>query len=525
MAECHTPRIVSPPSSPLTTRPCPPPGVDGPPSHRQRNHQGGVPANKLQHHLSPRKFQQVQREQRAAVLRSLPLSPLSSSHLCATRSATKPADPVPWNPAWLPVEVFDFTETRHDHFKRSNRPWSPPKGYDVSIGTVPLREWVRQYELDFTRFESLDKLTQVKLPEALALAEKLQLTSSLGPIMNKRKGNANDDVETDPRFHERFRIAIFAHLLDRTIISLTQSAALGHARSTLQLAREELLRSIYADYDEPKSSLLSIQRRRKRSPSDSSDSDEGNDDTNKAQAYENLQVHPDNTDIKPHTLGFFLRRTPFAVKMREDSRRRAEGFARHEVVLRRVIQSMYRSLGSVFHAWKLFAQAKRDERLSRKGAQLTAMVVLHRGLVRNAFVEWSKAALRSKVRHLKEREAENTRVRQQEVTDLRNEIFLLRDRNTRLLQEIAKLQSQQDQALGESDSDESDTGDGDRCEEPVKADPITSNPIDLTEVPGALQVATEGHGTREDGSTQEVEAVDRDGAATEDIAEIEKTYS
>src|SRR5687768_4603134 len=75
-------------------------------------------------HVSPRKFQQMQQQQRAAVLRGMPLSPLSvrteDDH--SAKSLTKerqdradisyvasapariyePREPVPWNPAWLP---------------------------------------------------------------------------------------------------------------------------------------------------------------------------------------------------------------------------------------------------------------------------------------------------------------------------------------------------------------------------------------------------------------------------------------
>lgn len=441
----------------------------------------------IQRHLSPRKFQQVQREQRAALLRSLPLSPLSLTQTAsAARVVSASRDPVPWNPAWLPSDAVGHhrdgvKDAREDESDRhSSNPWAPPRGFDVAVGTVRLHEWVRQYELDFVRFESLDKLALVKIPEALALADKLlhlhnmtanqrnALATPDSPGKRKhlqrhpqpRQASSSDD-EFSARFYERFRIAVFAHLMDRAVLALVQSAALSHARSTLLLARQELMSAIFADY-EGQQRVQGAERRSKRpttAGSDGSDQDNCDEAIGATTSRANHTTANHDSELKPRTLSFFLRKTPFAVKMREESRRRAEGFARHEVVLRRVIQSLYRSLGSVFHAWKRFAQTKREERLSRKGAQLTAMVVLHRGLVRSTFVEWSKAALRSKVRRMQDREAETARVRQQEVADLRNEMFVLREKNMRLQKQLADMQQKYEldqHPAEEDDSDEED---------------------------------------------------------------------
>lgn len=482
LGDVNATRLPSPPSSPLASRPQPP-GNAGQSPRRQQRH--ATTSITVQRHLSPRKFHQVQREHRAALLRSLPLSPLSLAHLEGTKqAASASSDPVPWNPAWLPSGVLDFHGSDDDdrgsgNERRSGHMWAPPKSFDVAVGTVRLREWVRQYELDFARYESLDKLAQVKLPEALALADKLlHLHTStvnqreppatpdsqakrehLQRHLHQRQAPSRDD-EYSARFHERFRVAVFAHLMDRAVLSLVQSAALSHARSTLLLARRELLRTIYADYDEqePPTGVRKRAARPTTTNSDGGDHNDRNDANGAAATRLNSPAVDHDSELKPRTLSF-LRKTPFAVKMREDSRRRAEGFARHEVVLRRVIQSLYRSLGSVFHAWKRFARARREERLSRKGAQLTAMVVLHRGLVRSTFVEWSKAALRSKVRRMQDREAETARVRQQEVADLRNEVFVLREKNARLQQQLAEMQQRYEldqHPIQEDDSDDED---------------------------------------------------------------------
>jgi hypothetical protein len=482
LGDINAVQLPSPPSSPLVSRPQPPSNASPSPRRQQRH---AAASGVIQRHLSPRKFQQVQREQRAALLRSLPLSPLSLTQIeGTTRVVSSSRDPVPWNPAWLPSDVLGHhrdgvNDDRGDESDRhSGYPWSPPRGFDVAVGTVQLREWVRQYELDFVRFESLDKLALVKIPEALALADKLlhlhnmtanqrnALTTPDSPSKRKhlqrhpqqRQASSSDD-EYSARFYERFRIAVFAHLMDRAVLALVQSAALSHARSTLLLARQELMSAIFADY-EGQQRVKGAEKRAKRpttAGSDGSDQDDRDEAIGATASRANPASSNHDSELKPRTLSFFLRKTPFAVKMREESRRRAEGFARHEVVLRRVIQSLYRSLGSVFHAWKRFAQTKREERLSRKGAQLTAMVVLHRGLVRSTFVEWSKAALRSKVRRMQDREAETARVRQQEVADLRNEVFVLHEKNTRLQKQLSELQQKYEldqHPVEEDDSDE-----------------------------------------------------------------------
>lgn len=373
-------------------------------------------------HLSPRKFQQQQREQRAALLRSLPLSPLSLAHVDPAVKKPAKTSPIPWNPAWLPSP---------DDPESGSRPNSKrtPRGCNVRSGITPLNDWIQDYELEFLRFESLDQLVQAKLPEALAFCDKL----------SQQQQNLSVR-ESSGRFHERFRIAVFAHLMDRAVLALAQSATLSHLQPTLLQARQELLRAIYTDYDDL---LLSSIQANSGKAADH-DSDSSDDDDEQTRRQESVAANDQRWALgpaEPRTFGFFLAKTPFAVKMREDSQRRAAGFKRNKAALRRVIQTMYQSLGSVFHAWRLYVRRKKEDRLNHKGAQLTAMVVMHRGLMRSVFVEWSKATLRAKIRSLCDKEAENARVQAQEVADLRKEIFLLREKNANLQAQLQGLES------------------------------------------------------------------------------------
>ncbi|KAF1326268.1 hypothetical protein FI667_g8588, partial [Globisporangium splendens] len=167
----------------------------------------------------------------------------------------------------------------------------------------------------------------------------------------------------------------------------------GHGRGTGSRSREGRQSENYVE---------GASRNPDSSPN-SSDNDSDSDDADMAKKkrrhkqkqhsqYDSTLYDPTTA---PRTLGFFLTKVPYVLKLREDTQRRELRFKRNQVVLRRIVQSLYRSLGSVFNAWKLLVCHKKDERLNNKGAQLTAMVVQQRGLVRSVFVEWSKVALRS----------------------------------------------------------------------------------------------------------------------------------
>ncbi|GLE03563.1 hypothetical protein PINS_up012465 [Pythium insidiosum] len=526
-ADAKQPNRRSSSSSSLTQTPVPPPTT-----------RHAVLQSTL--HLSPRKFHRLQQQQRNAVLRGmLPLSPLTprqqqqqqpnSSSCKASSSLSAPSvvercDPVPWNPAWLPVTLESAVQPAVATLPPSmvtsppliesalptigTTPRPTPQG--VSYAAMTLDAWLQRFEQDVLQFESLEAFAQVKVAEALAFCEKMELhieqqaqleaerplneraASTAAPATvastSATTGSSSASAVAPPltamsRFPARFRIAVFASLVERTVLALTQSAALGHLKPLLLQARQELFRAVFADYDPP---LVSRRRQRRTgvteqsaetAASDSSDGDdsdpeddeeeepddeEDTDDVDAAIRGTHAQRRASRLDLRrqrrltqqrarrrmmqhpsvrlgpetPRTLGFFLSRIPFALKLQEDSQRRAVRFQRHQVVLRRIIQSMYRSLGSVFHAWKIHVRQKREERLNEKGAQLTAMVVMQRGLVRTIFVEWSKVTLKAKLRRLQDREIEVKQKHDERINALYKELFVLREQNNQLHEQL-----------------------------------------------------------------------------------------
>lgn len=313
---------------------------------------------------------------------------------------------------------------------------SPQSAKPIGYGTTSFEQWLQDYEQDMLHFESLEKFFQVKIPEALAFGEKLQNLAATEDI-----GDSGAFLVT--RFPERLRIGLFAHILETTVFALMRSASLGHAKKTLLLARQELMRAIFADYDgvDAIPSASSTHRSHRRRSSAASGDQQNSGDSNSSESDEDHGSSKGNDDLDqkldysatPNTLEFFLTKTPFALKLQQDSQRRAVRFKQHQVILRRIIHSMYRSLGSVFHAWQRFVQQRREDRLNQKGAQVTALIVLQRGLIRSVFVEWSKCTLLSKIRALQTRETQTKMQHEQVLADLREEIFLLREKNRLLV--------------------------------------------------------------------------------------------
>ncbi|DBA01973.1 TPA: hypothetical protein N0F65_006706 [Lagenidium giganteum] len=491
-------------------------------------HSSTVRAGASFRHLSPRKFQQLQAQQRAAVLRGLPLSPLSARRRLHHANnainntgegesegppSPRASDVIPWNPAWLahPMQTTptatDSNATSAAAGDNSNSAvtiralMTPPSNGLPSLASVSLESWLLAYEQDFLYFESLERFAQVKLPEALMFCEKMEKQAegiSSNTSSSGTRGARTDRAQTPAsgahrrsndsnRFHVRFRIAVYANLMERTIMALAQSASLAYAKDMLLQAREELFRAIFADYDvdvnvlgvstdDTDSDNDDDKSDRSEGESDSSGNSEQEDHSGKAQASlargtrshsaamsklssinecqspsakerkrKRKSKRPDkktrDTFGPSHarTLGFFLQKTPFALKLSEDTQRRAMRFKRHQVVLRRIVQAMYRSLGSVFHAWRMHVQHKKEERLNQKGAQLTAMVVIQRGLVRSVFVEWSKCTLKAKVQKMKLREQESKKQQEQMLVDMHKEIFLLTEKNQLLQLQLNEL--------------------------------------------------------------------------------------
>lgn len=466
------------------------------------------PLGRSLRHVSPRKFHQLQQQQRAAVLRALPLSPLlarveGGGITNAPReqqeektAVYEPREPVPWNPAWLPTAPGATRSDTKAVETLLRAAGALGASSATRVGTMTLDAWLQSYEQEFLVYESLEHFVRVKLPEALAFCEKMaEQSRSRRPDEQHGPAATSDNEQQQQlpssRFHVRLRIAVFAHLVERTVFALSQSAALSHAKKPLFQARQEIFRAMFADYDKRQpgeeagggedDSFGSRPRRRRRSANgsrpgkdDDDNDDDGNDsdsngsgrkehsDEDSSAAGDDVREksapsraasrsqHTKATDrytstlygptAAPRTLAFFIAKVPFALKLGEDTQRRELRFQRNQVVLRRIVQSLYRSLGSVFHAWKLLVRQKKDERLSSKGAQLTAMVVQQRGLVRSVFVEWSKATLRSRIQEIRSSELARRQQHEQVVADLHKEIFLLRERNRELQLELAESQ-------------------------------------------------------------------------------------
>ncbi|RLN93214.1 hypothetical protein BBJ28_00017678 [Nothophytophthora sp. Chile5] len=401
-------------------------------------------------HVSPRKFQQLQQEKRTKVLRGMPLSPLSArrklerahtsegSNLSPRRHHQNEFDP--WNLGWLPRSP---TGARNDaeHRKtnrRTSRLVKEGGAAGLSYAATMFDEWLESYEREFLVFESLEKFFHVKVPEALAFCEKA-----------KQQPSTRGSSPSAFRFQRRLRVSVFAHLMERTIAAMAQSASFAHPQTqTLLLqARQELFRAIFADYDTPiraenDQSLPSTSRRRRRTTESGSADDEAkggdsdtdgdsNDDTSSSPPTD--PSSPSLSDsTTPRTLSFFLSKIPYALKVQDDSQHRALHFKRDQTVLRRIVQTMYQSLGTMFHAWQQLVRRRKEERMQRKGAQLTAMIVMQRGLKRSVFVEWTKVTLHGKLHALQAAHLEQGKQHQKALAELRHEIFLLHEKNAAL---------------------------------------------------------------------------------------------
>ncbi|RLN31287.1 hypothetical protein BBJ28_00018844 [Nothophytophthora sp. Chile5] len=406
-------------------------------------------------HVSPRRFQQLQQEQRAKVLRGMPLSPLSArrklerahtsegNNLSPRRHHQKEFDP--WNLGWLPRSPMGARNDA-EHRKTSRRTSHLVKGggtAGLSYAATMFDEWLESYEREFLVFESLEKFFHVKVPEALAFCEKAE----------QQPSSTRGSSSSASRFQCRLRVSVFAHLMERTIVTMEQSASFAHPQTQTLLfqARQELFRAIFADYDIPiraknDQSLPSTSRRRKRTTESVSEDDEAkggdsdtdrdsNDDASNPRSS-SPPADPSSSSLSdpttPRTLSFFLSKIPYALKVQDDSQHRALHFNRDQTVLRRIVQTMYQSLGTMFHAWQQLVRQRKDERMQRKGAQLTAMVVMQRGLKRSVFVEWTKVTLHGKLHALQAAHLEQGKQHQKALAELRHEIFLLHEKNVAL---------------------------------------------------------------------------------------------
>ncbi|KDO32967.1 hypothetical protein SPRG_02659 [Saprolegnia parasitica CBS 223.65] len=92
----------------------------------------------------------------------------------------------------------------------------------------------------------------------------------------------------------------------------------------------------------------------------------------------------------PRTLSVFLAKAPYFTQLRLEATKKDAEFRKHQAVLRKLIQSTFQNVGSVFQAWKMYTRTKKEDRLAEKAAEITGKVLAKRGQARIAFVSWAR---------------------------------------------------------------------------------------------------------------------------------------
>ncbi|OQS06199.1 hypothetical protein THRCLA_20419 [Thraustotheca clavata] len=242
-----------------------------------------------------------------------------------------------------------------------------------TCGLLALDEWLATFENEILNYESLGGFAEVKLREAIALTKKFAL-----PL-------------------NRFRAAVVCCLMERVVLALMAAESCKRYSSTISMLGKELLTMIYIDAD-----------------------DEDSDDEREQQ--------------RPHTLSYFLAKLPYFLQLRKETGRKDEDFRKHQAVLKKLIQTMFQNVGSVFQAWKMYTRSKREDRLGKKAAQVTGKVLANRGLVRLAFIYWAQ--------HIATIKLEKQRYKGSEVSHTEIEKHLQREHS----QALADLKKQLNQA-------------------------------------------------------------------------------
>ncbi|KAF0699987.1 Aste57867_9467 [Aphanomyces stellatus] len=208
-----------------------------------------------------------------------------------------------------------------------------------SFGLLSLDDWLATYEHEIDHFDSLGSFAEIKLQEALRLCSKFPHP------MN--------------RFRAAVRLLVVCNLLERVAFALATSETFKRYSWSIFTIRDELLRMVFSDM---------------------ADDDVAADDPH-----------------VPRALSFFIQKMPYFIELRMENDKKDQDFNKHQAVLQKLIQSMFKNIGSVFQAWKMFAKTRRDERLSKKAAKITGQIVAKRGQVRLTFVSWARHCLQKRV--------------------------------------------------------------------------------------------------------------------------------
>ncbi|ETV69357.1 hypothetical protein H257_14964 [Aphanomyces astaci] len=257
-----------------------------------------------------------------------------------------------------------------------------------SFGLLSLDDWLATYEHDAMQFESLGAFAEIKLQEALRLCSKF------------------------PHPMNRFRAAVVCNLLERVAFALATSDTFKRYQWSIFALRDELLRMILSDL--------------------------ADDD-----------VVASKDTHTPRAISFFIQKMPYFIELRLENDKKDQDFNKHQAVLQKLIQSMFKSIGSVFQAWKMFAKTKREDRLSKKAAKITSTILAKRGQGRLAFLSWARYCLQTRVKKLRFKEVQVEREHMLRMGDLKKQLSQSNDAIAHLKAEVHVLRTAQNKETGD----------------------------------------------------------------------------
>ncbi|RLO11056.1 hypothetical protein DYB28_009759, partial [Aphanomyces astaci] len=161
----------------------------------------------------------------------------------------------------------------------------------------------------------------------------------------------------------------------------------------------------------------------------------------------------------PRAISFFIQKMPYFIELRLENDKKDQDFNKHQAVLQKLIQSMFKNIGSVFQAWKMFAKTKREDRLSKKAAKITSAILAKRGQGRLAFLSWARYCLQTRVKKLRFKEVQVEREHMLRMGDLKKQLSQSNDAIAHLKAEVHVLRETGDQVILEEMQD--DEGDDD----------------------------------------------------------------
>ncbi|EQC36910.1 hypothetical protein SDRG_05738 [Saprolegnia diclina VS20] len=251
-----------------------------------------------------------------------------------------------------------------------------------SFGPLALDEWLATYEFDVLQYDSIGAFVEIKLKEALVLSSKFATP------MN------------------RFRAAVVCSLVERVALALANAESCRRYAPTILRLVDELRSLIFINDDDECETRVS---------------------------HSGHLPHP-------RTLSFFLAKAPYFTQLRLEVTKKDAEFRKHQAVLRKLIQSTFQNVGSVFQAWKMHTRTKKEDRLAKKATEITGRVLAKRGQARIAFVSWARYVMAVRLEKMRLKEAHLLREHSQLVLDLRKQLSHAHDTIAVLRAEVHDLQ-------------------------------------------------------------------------------------